>query len=171
MEASECIRSRRTIRKYLDKPVPQIIIDKLIESAKFAPSSSNSQSWEFIVITNKKIKEQLSEITPWGKHIKDSPVAIAILGDTDLCKDDFMSTINSSLAMQNLMLEAHNQGLGSSFINIIDTAFEAEESARGILKVPDSVLVYCIVTLGYPGEKPKLKNLREGIVHYDYYLS
>ncbi len=171
MEASECIRSRRTIRKYLDKPVPQIIIDKLIESAKFAPSSGNSQSWEFIVITNKSIKEKLSEVTPWGKHMRDSPVAIAILGNTDLCKDDFLSTINSSLAIQNLMLEAHNQGLSSSFINIIDTEFEAEESTRGILKIPDNVLVYCIVTLGYPDEKPKLKNLREGIVHYDNYLS
>lgn len=169
MEASECIRSRRTIRKYLDKPVPQIIIDKLIESAKYAPSSDNNQSWEFIVITNDKIKEKLSEITPYGRHIKDSPVAIAILGNTDLCKDDFLSTINSSLAMQNLMLEAHNQGLGSSCISIIDTKFEAEESARGILKVPDNILVYCIVTIGYPDEKPKLKQLREGIVHYDFY--
>lgn len=171
MEASECIRSRRTIRKYLDKPVPQIIIDKLIESAKYAPSSDDSQSWEFIVITNKKIKEQLAGITPWGKHIKSSPVAIAVLGNTDLCKDDFLNTINSAASMQNLMLEAHNQGLGSSCIGIIDTEFGAEESARGILKIPDNILVYCIVTLGYPDEKPKLKHLREGIVHYDNYLS
>lgn len=169
METTECIRSRRTIRHYQNKPVPQVIIDKLIESAKYAPSSDDSQSWEFIVITTNKIKERLSELTQWSRHIKDSPVAIAVLGNTDLCKDDFLNAINSSLAMQNLMLEAHNQGLGSCCTAIIDKDFEAEEKARSILKIPENILLYCIITLGYPDEKPKLKQLREDIIHYDNY--
>ncbi len=164
------MRSRRTIRKYLDKPVPQIIIDKLIESAKYAPSIDDKQSWEFIVITSNKIKKALSLIHPWSSDIEDAPAAIAVLGNTDLCKDDFHNVINSSLAMQNLILEANNQGLGSSIIYVIERDFEAEESARRILKVPDNILIYCLITLGYPDEKPKLKHLREGIVHYDYYI-
>ena len=169
MEITECIRSRRTIRSYLDKPVPQVIIDKLLESAKYAPSSDNSQSWEFIVITNNNIKKKLASIHPWAKHLEHAPAAIAVLGNLDICKDDFHNAINSSLAMQNILLEAHNQGLGCSIISVIDKDFKIEEKARGILKVPENVLVYCILTLGFPDEKPKLKQLREGIIHYDYY--
>ena len=171
MEPTECIRSRQSIRKYQDKFIPQIIIDKLIESARYAPSSDNCQSWEFIVITSKKIKDKLAELSPWSRHIKDAPAAIAILGNNEICKDDFNSIMNSSLAMQNLMLETHNQGLGSCCIGIIDKDFEMEEKARSILKVPDSLLVYCIITLGYPDEKPKLKRLKPYIIHYDTYLS
>ena len=170
MEASECIRTRRTIRKYLDKPVPQMIIDKLIESAKYAPSVDNSQSWEFIIITNNKIKRQLSEVNPWMTGIKDAPAAIAILGNLAISKDDFHNAINSSFAANNILIEANNQGLGAAIIPVIDKEFESEEKARSILKIPDDVLVYCIITLGYPDEKPKLKKIREDVVHYDCYL-
>ena len=169
METSDNIKSRRTVRKYLDRPIPKVIIDKLIEAAKHAPSSDDSQSWEFIVISNKKIKRELSELHPWSSHIKNAPISIAILGNTELCKDDFHNTINSSLAMQNLLLEANNQGLGSSIVYVIDNEFENEEKARRILKVPENVLVYCIVTLGYPEGQPDTEYINPSNIHYDYY--
>lgn len=170
METSKAIRTRRSIREFQDKEIPQYIIDKIIDAAKHAPSSNDSQPWEFIIIKDKKIKSELSELHPWAKFIEKSPVIIAVLGDLEKCKDEFLNTINVSLATQNLLLEAHNLDLGACYIEIINKEFEIEEKTRSILNVPEHILVYCLIALGYPKSIPYQKKPKECSVYFDKYL-
>ena len=81
MDTITCIRTRREIREYLDKPIPDENLLKILEAARLAPSSKNSQPWQFVVIKNKEILNKIASLTPTGAHIAKAPLAIAILMD------------------------------------------------------------------------------------------
>jgi nitroreductase len=79
VDALRCIRTRREIRDYLDKLIPQDCIDEILEAGRLAPSSKNSQPWHFIVIRDKGTLNRIADLTPTGKHIAKAPLAIAIV--------------------------------------------------------------------------------------------
>jgi len=67
LEFIELIKSRRSIRKYQDKPVSNKILQKLLEAAQWAPSAHNSQPWEFIIIKDEEIKRNIANVSSWSK--------------------------------------------------------------------------------------------------------
>jgi nitroreductase len=81
LEVMEAIRGRRSIRSYLNKPVPEEIIDKIMEAARLAPSASNVQSWRFKVVTEKGIRELLREAAFNQKFVEDAPVVVVACTD------------------------------------------------------------------------------------------
>jgi len=170
MDVSTAIRTRRSIREFEDKPIKDDIIEKLIDAAKHAPSSDDSQPWEFIIIKDKKIKIKLAELHPWASFIEKCPVLIAVLGNQDVCNDEFLNTINTALATQNILLEAHGLGLGACYIEIINKEFEIEEATRKILEVPDNIYIYNLIALGYPSKIPKKKVIKATSTHFEKYL-
>src|SRR3990167_1014308 len=126
----DVIKSRRSIRKYLDKPISKEVIDRLIEAAKWAPSGMNEQPWGFIVVQDKSLIKELSDRSiPYIKKLVeqdpkfiryrrrmavkdfrifyDAPCVIIILGR----KSAFSYENDCAMAAQNLMLEAWSMGI------------------------------------------------------------
>jgi nitroreductase len=152
MEVFEAILKRRSIRKYLDKPIEKEKIIKILEAARWAPSGGNRQPWRFIIVKNKERRIKLSEIAYNQKFIKEAPLIIAI------CNKKDESLTNIGLSMQNICLEAFDLGLGSCIIGWFN-----KEEARKFFNIPEEYDVCYLITIGYPAEKPisNRKNLEE----------
>ena len=81
MELLEAIRTRRAIRRFKKEPVPPDLIEKLLEAARWAPSSVNSQPWEFIVVTDPETKKRMSRAFVFGPFLNEAPLAIVVVVD------------------------------------------------------------------------------------------
>lgn len=179
MEVLQAITTRRSVRKYQEKPVEREKIHACLEAARLAPSACNSQPWEFIVIDDPQVKESFCnevfggvyKISTWAQK---APVLIAAVSD----KGSFISRIGNfvrrtefylvdhGIACEHLVLRAWDLGLGSCWIGW----FNAENAAR-FFKLPKSKKVEHLIALGYPDETPdaRPRQTLESIVHYNTY--
>jgi len=156
-----CIRTRREIREYLDKPIARECIDAILEAGRLAPSSKNSQPWHFIVIRDKEMLRKISELTPTGKHIAKAPMAVAIV-----MEDAKLPEIDGARAGQNMVLAAWSLGIGSCWItNFYDDA------VKDMLSVPQRMKLITVLPFGYPAEpktaRRKIRKEIGEIVHYE----
>ncbi len=173
------IELRRSIRKYLDKPVDDEIIMKLIESARQAPSGSNTQPWHFIIIKNVKIKQQIAKVSHKQKWMLSAPVFIACVADIR-SRIDFEKEIkldeespqnelkqiirDTAIAIEHIVLEATKEGLGTCWV-----AWFTQNEIRPILGLSNDKYVVSIVTVGYPDEeqKPQKRKDLKDIIHFE----
>jgi len=169
MTVIEAINRRRSVRKYKADPISEETIDLVLEAARWAPSWANTQCWRFVVVreaeTKARIAEALRQGNPATDAVRNAPVVIvacAELGKSGFYKgeaatdkgDWFMFDV--ALAMQNLVLTAHELGLGTVHVGLMDTK-KIEET----LQVPEGIRVVELTPLGYPDEQPKVPKRRE----------
>lgn len=152
----ELIQKRRSIRKYLNKPVETEKVQILIETALRAPSSRGLNPWEFIVVDQKELLEKLSNAKEHGSSfLKNAPLGIVICADPARC-DVWIE--DASIAGAYLQLAAESLGLGSCWIQIRQRQHSqvktAEEYVREVLSIPDQLKVEAIIAIGYPAETP-----------------
>jgi coenzyme F420-0:L-glutamate ligase/coenzyme F420-1:gamma-L-glutamate ligase len=187
MTLAELIRTRRSIRRYLDQPVPPALIDQLLEAATWAPSAHNRQPWRFVVVETAAAKTQLAE--QMGERLKadrlrdgDSidviardvqrshdrivfaPIVIVAclsMRDMDHYPDDRRSTLEKTLAtqsvanaVQNLLLTAHDLGLGACWMC---APLFVPDVVRVVLDLPTDWDAQVLITLGYPADAGKSK--------------
>jgi len=159
MSLLEVIFKRRSIRRYKDEPVPDEVLRNILEAGRLAPSANNAQPWHFIVVTDQKIKDKLSR-GRWNRFIKDSAFTIVGCG----YKDNKWSTVDVSIALENMVIAAEAQGVGSCWIGDFK-----EEEVKKLLGIPDYLKIVALVSFGYPAEKPRPhgKKRLEEIVHYN----
>lgn len=179
MKVFEAIQNRRSIRKYEDKDVPEDVLEKVLDAARWAPSWANTQCWRFVVVrdedTRGKLAESLTPGNPAENAIKNAPVVIVGCAKEEVSgyykgkavteKGDW-AMFDSALAMQNLMLAAHALGLGTVQVGSFDSSM-----VEDILEVPEDVMVVSMTPLGFPaqdGKRTKRKEL-DDIVYYDKY--
>ena len=112
------ILSRRSIRKFLDKPVSDEHITSILRAAMSAPSAGNGQPWEFIVIKNKDILMQVPELHPYAKMAAEAPISIVVCCDTSKKPREGFWMQDLSAASQNILLAANSLGLGSVWCGI-----------------------------------------------------
>ena len=121
METLDCIKKRRSCRKYLDKKVPDEVVLKLIDAARHAPFGGppikNCQLWEFVIVKSKETKQKLALNYDDRKFVASAPVVIAVCADKTKDKDykDYEKTC--SLAVQNILLTATDLGLGACYVS------------------------------------------------------
>lgn len=161
MEALKVLKERRSIRKYQKKEVPKNIIEDIIDCARFAPTAINIQPWEFIVITDKEMREKIADITDYGKFIKEAPVCVAVF-----CKDTKYYLEDGSAATTYILLAAKAYGLGSCWV-AGDKKLYAEK-IREILGVPSGYKLISLISIGYSDEEPKpnKRELKE-VLHWE----
>ncbi|HDO41627.1 MAG TPA: nitroreductase family protein [Candidatus Bathyarchaeota archaeon] len=165
MDVFKAIFGRRSIRKYLDKPVEEDKLIKCLQAAIWAPSAHNSQHWNFIVVKNAETRRKLAEIHRWGRFMAEAPVVIAVVGNPS--KSSFWRE-DLGAAVQNMLLAAYAQGLGTCWMGVADTPYE--EPIKNLLNIPGNLRVLCTVALGYPAESPSRS--REPLnrkVHWEKY--
>ena len=168
------VQKRRSIRRYLDKPVEPEKIDRLIEAALRAPSSRGFNPWEFVVVTDRVLLEKLSIAKPHGaSFLKDAPLGIVVCADPEKC-DVWIE--DASIASIYIHLAAESMELGSCWIQIRkrmhDQTKAAEQYIRELLNIPENLNVESMISIGYPAEKksshPK-EDLQYEKVHYNGY--
>ena len=160
MEVLEAIRTRRSIRQFKQEPVPPELIEKLLEAARWAPSSANTQPWEFIVITDTEIKKRISRSFNFGPFLDEAPVAIAVVVDrlrTALPIQD------GTLAAYAIWLAAHSLGLGACWINP-----NIPGGIKKTLGIPLTKKLITILAIGYPSEAPvKTRRKLSDLVYFE----
>ena len=166
MDVLEAIRNRRSIRSYLDKEVEEEKVDIILEAGRWAPSASNKQAWQFIVVRDLEIRKKLAKAHPFGRWMDQSPVVIVVLGDPEIHPKYHLCDPHN--AVQNMLLAAFSLGLGTCWMGVRDGAVEPE--FRKILNIPENLRVVCAVSVGYSDvDRNSSRQPIENIVSWDKY--
>jgi nitroreductase len=167
-------QKRRSIRRYLEKPVETEKIQSLVEAALRAPSSRGFNPWEFLVVTDRSLLEMLSRSKPHGaSFLKEAALGIVVCADPEKC-DVWIE--DASIASIYIHLAAESMGLGSCWIQVRKRMHDREKSAgqyiRELLGIPENFKIESMIAIGYPAEKkspyPK-EDLHYEKVHYNGY--
>lgn len=173
------IESRRSIRKYADKPVEDEKLMALLESARLAPSGSNTQPWHFIVVKSEETRRKLAQVSHKQEWMLSAPVFVVCIADIGSRLGEGSGSYideknpepelkkvirDTSIAIEHIVLEAENQGLGTCWV-----AWFVQEELRPVLNIPDDKYVVSILTLGYAAEMPKPRPRKElqDMIHYE----
>lgn len=153
----EVIRFRRSVRRFIDKPIEKAKLELILEAARLAPSSTNSQPWHFIVVTDRKIIAEIARAEPYGltrfnSWIANAPVVIACLARPRLFSHrlgrlvgkDF-HLVDCAIAIEHMVLVAAELGIGSCWVGWFDA-----KKVRRALKVPAGYEIVVLLPLGYP---------------------
>jgi len=181
MELFEAIKSRRSIRKYTDKPVEDEKLRAVLEAVRMAPSWSNYQCWRLVVVMDKSVKEQLSALSyvesffalkgykanPSMKALAEAPVVIVLCADpvkSGVLWDQRYYLVDAGIASENLMLAARGLGLGTVFVGVYD-----EDKIKGLLRIPEAIRIVGLFPLGYPTEEKKIGPSRMPVEEFCFY--
>ncbi len=168
------IRTQRAHRAFTDEPVPDELVEHVLEAATYAPSAENTQPWVFVVVRDGETRARIGELTQrqWERGGRDysrprlsaamfndvergamggiagAPVVVIVDGDTSRCNE---AVLEASIypAVQNLLLAAHALGLGAALTTLTTSAAEL----RTLLALPDHVRPMAMVPLGWPARE------------------
>jgi nitroreductase len=167
MDALEAIHTRRSIRQYQDKAVPEELVEKLLAAAMSAPSARNAQPWQFVVVTDRKMLQEMSRVNPNAAMAAHAPLGILICGDLRLELSAGYWVVDCAAAAQNMLLAAHALGLGAVWTGI----YPRQERMVGfhrLLSLPNEVHAHSLIVIGYPAERPPPQDrYRPQRVHQD----
>jgi len=161
----EKIRKRRTIRKYLQKPVPEEVMLKCVDAARLSPSGGNLQPLRYVIVNDPKLLKQVFSTLSWAVYLLDyypteeeMPQAYIILL---LDKKGRTPIHDASIASMSISMVAYDEGLGSCILASVD-----REKLREVLNVPEGLAVVLVVALGYPAENPVVEPVKDGDIKY-----
>ncbi len=150
MDVIEAIEARRSIRKYEKRSVPEDILQKILEAGRWAPSASNAQPWNFIVLKDEGIRKEVARVTTYGKFLAEAPLGIAVVIDP---RASTHPVEDGAIATQNMLLAAHALGLGTCWIGSYGSVHE--EKVKKILGIPENKRLLSLISVGFPAESRK----------------
>jgi nitroreductase len=148
MSVLDVILSRRSIRRYEDKEIPKDVLDKIVEAGRQSPSAANRQPYRFVIVTDSEIKKAISGLV--ARFAKSAPVVIVGCANPKVMLTGKWSTVDTAIALENMVLAAWSLGVGACWIGSFD-----EEKVKVSLKIPQDWKVVALVSFGYPAETPK----------------
>ncbi len=149
MELLEAIYTRRSIRQYQDRPVSEEAVRTILGAAMMAPSAGNVQPWQFIVVTDPLQMNRVKDVHPYVGMAAGAPLGILVCGDLSLEKFPGFWVQDCSAAMQNLLLAAHDLGLGAVWTGVHPIE-ERVERFRTIFELPEQVVPLGLAVIGWP---------------------
>ena len=144
----DTIYDRRSVRKYLDKPVNPDLVDEILRAGMYAPSGVNKQPWHFVVFNEKEKIAELKNLHPYASALATAPVCIMVCGDTDLEMAPGFYITDCSAATENMLLAAKALGLDTCWMGIYPWE-ELTETFAKTYNLPKNVKPFCLVSLGY----------------------
>lgn len=159
LEASmNSIFTRRSIRAYIDRPVEDEKIERILRAAMQAPSAKNAQPWEFIVVRNKETLAAISEMHAFAGMAKNAAAAIVTLADTRR-SDPSLPWFASDMAActQNILLQIVEEGLGGVWLGFYPRP-ERILNLREYFALPDYIMPFSVVPFGYTERENKFKD-------------
>ncbi|MDH5661699.1 MAG: nitroreductase family protein [Elusimicrobiota bacterium] len=163
MEAIKALKSRRSKRTFLRRPVPKKIVKDIIDCGRLAPSAINIQPVEFIAVTSKESRKKIAEMTDRGRFIAEAPVCIAVFSrQTKHYLED------GCAASENILLAAHAHGLGACWVGGDKKSYA--KKIRQLLGVPQKFKLITLIPLGYSEQDPKpAKRKLKDVLHWEKY--
>ncbi|MDE5807166.1 MAG: nitroreductase family protein [Muribaculaceae bacterium] len=155
MESNPAYRNiveRTSVRRYADREVSNEFKEAILYAAMSAPSGVNRQPWEFIVVDDRGLLSRLSESLPYAKMAAAAPMAIVVCGNRDRFLDGDDATLweqDLSASSENILLAAHALGLGAVWTCLYPHP-DREEAVRKILNIPDNLIPFNLIPIGYP---------------------
>jgi len=147
MGVYDVILSRRSIRSYAPGTISQEDLKKILEAARWAPSAGNRQPWHFVVVLDDKLKNELVPACRHQSFIRDAACVIVGLADMELSPK--WAIVDTTIALEHIVLEAAELGYGSCWIGAFD-----ESKVKALLNIPDKYKVVALITIGKPAESP-----------------
>jgi nitroreductase len=180
------IKTRRSVREYLDTPLSEESIKKIIDAGRYAPTGLNLQPWSFVVVQNKEMLKKLSDYSKpiliknlegrndagavnFLKRVQDknfnlfynAPVLIFVIG----IKNNALTDYDCSMCAENMMLAAHSFGIGSCWIGGAAVIQQSEE-LMAELKIPQNYKIIAPLIFGYPGTMPQTPEKRDPVIFW-----
>jgi nitroreductase len=149
MEVSQVIRTKRAVRQFADKPLPDDAVLAILNAGRRAQSSKNEQIWQFIAIRDKTILKALSECGKWAGHLAGAALGVAILVPDPSGK--FQTMFDAGQAAAYMQLAAWELGVGSCLASIYDI-----DKARQLLGFPSELDLHIALSFGYPADQKVL---------------
>jgi len=170
METWDAVRARRNVRQYADRPIPREQLERILEAGRRAPSASNWQPWNFVVVTGRDQLGELAKVWPQGgRHIAGSAATIAIVaGRAEDERQRDLLQYDVGQATANMMVTATDLGIGSGHSAAAD-----QEQAQRVLGFPEGYFAVYLIGLGYPADRPLQPLVRpdrrpfDDVVHWD----
>ena len=150
MEVVESIKARRSIREYQRKAIPPEVLHEILDAARLAPSSSNLQQWNAVVVTDDAMRAKLVPASGNQGFVGECSVYLVGVAETDY------NAIDIAIAFDHISLRAVELGLGTCWIGDFDP-----EMVKKILGIPDKLKVHICMTLGYPNEHPSASKRKQ----------
>ena len=168
MNVYDAIIKRRTIRRFKQKPISLEMLKKLVNVGRLAPSGANLQPCEYIIIQDEKLVSKVFSTLKWAGYIApegdpkegEQPVVYIVL----LLNREKIATggeRDSAAAIENIILAAMEEGIGSCWLGSIDRT-----SLRKILNIPNKCEIDSVLALGYPNESPKVVEMKDSIKYW-----
>ncbi|RLE32565.1 nitroreductase family protein [Candidatus Acetothermia bacterium] len=169
VELWEAIVGRRSVRAFTDKPIERHTLERLIAAAIWAPSGGNAQTWRFVAVTDPNRIRQIKMISPG--LLGDPPALIVACQDMKEAARkggkvgrDFLSIVDTGMAVQNLLLAAHAEGLGTCVV-----ASFHRGAVKRLLTIPNGMEPLLIVTVGEPAEEPPAPPRDRNVLFFEVY--
>ena len=167
MDVYDTILSRRSIRRFQQKPIDNAVLKKFVNAARLAPSAANLQPLEYFVINNEDICSKIFETISWAGYIKpkwipnqeERPTAYIVMLVRDTKNPWYIRDV--SLASENIVLAAEENGIGSCILCKID-----RDKIKEILKIPKEYIVDSVIALGYKSEKCVVEDLIDSVEYW-----
>jgi len=163
MDAFQALRERRSIRKYDSTPLDRETVEKIVDAGRLAATGRGVEPWEFVVVSESRMRKTLAEICEYGKFIAKAPICIVVL-----CRETKYYLEDGSAATQNMLVAACALGLGSCWV-----AGDKKPYADKVVKLvgaPKSYKLVSLIALGSPAaDQPprKAKRKLEDVVHWE----
>jgi nitroreductase len=160
MDALECLKTRRSVRKFLPESISEMAIQEMIDAGRLAATARNVQPWEFIFVTNPDTRKKLADIMEYGKFIAEAPLCIVVLS-----KETKYFLEDGSAATENILLAAHALGYGACWV-----AGDKKDYAPDVCKllgVPEGYRLISSIAVGKPAtsSSPAPKRNLEEVIH------
>ena len=159
MNSIDAIKTRKSVRAYLDKPVEDEKLNAILEAGRLAPSASNRQEWRFVIVREFETRKKLAVIAGGQTFIGEAPVLIVACAETDghvMRCGQLSYPIDVAIALDHMSLAAVELGLGSCWIGLFD-----EIKVKEILHIPNEVRVVELMPLGYPADPSVIAKKRD----------
>ena len=167
MELKEVLLKRRSVRKFTEQPVSDEMIEELLHAAMSGPSACNRKPWEFYVVTNEQVLEELKTASKFSRF--SAKLAIVVCGNLSRPLPMHLADYwiqDCSAATENILLRVTDLGLGAVWCGIHPQK-RAEEKARKALGISEKQIPLNIIYIGYPAEEPEARDqYEEKRVHY-----
>jgi nitroreductase len=165
MDTTESIMTRRSVRRFENKTVPDDILKQLLQAAMQAPSAGNQQPWDFIVITDKTILSEIPKINPNASMARTAPLSILVTADLSREKHPGYWVIDCSAAIQNMLLAAHSLGLGAVWTGVYPIS-ERVDGFKKLFSLPENIIPHSLIVIGYPLDSPKpVDRFNQTLIH------
>lgn len=157
MNVLEAILSRRSVRKYENRPISAEELTDLVKYAMYAPSAVNRQPWHFIIIDDRNTMNEIMKFHPHASMLSQAAAAVLICGDEELAHTPAYWPVDCAAATQNFLLAAHGKGFGAVWLGIYPRE-ERIAAMKTLMKLPPHIHPFSLISIGYTTETPRIAN-------------